>query len=198
MNDSPETRLSLIGRLRDSEDGEAWSEFVQIYEPLVRAIAVKRGLQHADAGEVTQEVLTRVARSVAQFSPDRTKGTFRGWLYRVTQNLTIDHLRVRKRLPPIDDNVDLDAIANPGDDHSRQFRLEYERQLFNWAAARVQDSTKPENWQAFWQSAIEGKPIDDVAKQLGIPKRAVYLARSRVMSRMTALIQKRLEETSCS
>ena len=58
MNDSTETRLSLIGRLHNKDDGEAWSEFVQIYEPLIQTIVQRRGLQHADAAEVTQEVLT--------------------------------------------------------------------------------------------------------------------------------------------
>ncbi len=196
MNDSIETRLSLIGRLHNKGDGEAWSECVQIYEPLIQTFVQRRGLQHADAAEVTQEVLSRVANSIAQWSPDPLKGTFRGWLYRVTRNLTIDYIRRNKRLPTADGETDIGQIASPSEDDSREFRLEYERQLFNWAAGQVRASFKADNWLAFWLSSVEEKSVHDVAKQLNISRGTVYVARSRVMARIKSFIKERLEETA--
>ena len=195
-NDSPETRLSLIGRLHDKDDGDAWSEFVQTYEPLILAVACQRGLQYADAAEVTQEVLNRVANSIQKWDPDPAKGTFRGWLYRVTRNLTIDHLRREKRWRSVSQPEEIDQIPNPTEDESREFRLEYERQLFKWAAGRVKTLFKHDNWQAFWLSAVEGRSIDEVSKELGISRGKVYVARSRVMTRIAVEINKKLEETS--
>ena len=93
MNNSPDTRFSLIGRLADADNADAWNEFAQIYQPLIFRIARQRGLQHADASEVTQDVLTRVAKAVDGWDPDRSKGTFRGWLYRITRNVSVDYLR---------------------------------------------------------------------------------------------------------
>ena len=196
MNDSTETRLSLIGRLHNKDDGEAWSEFVQIYEPLIQTIVQRRGLQHADADDVTQEVLSRVGNSIAKWNPDPMKGTFRGWLYRVTRNLTIDYIRRNKRLPTADGETDIGQIASPSEDDSREFRLEYERQLFNWAAGQVRASFKADNWLAFWLSSVEEKSVDDVAKQLNISRGTVYVARSRVMARIKSFIKERLEETA--
>ncbi|MEM7385219.1 MAG: sigma-70 family RNA polymerase sigma factor, partial [Verrucomicrobiota bacterium] len=193
-DDSPETRLSLIGRLHDSEDGDAWAEFVQTYEPLILAIACKRGLQHADAAEVTQDVLNRVANSISKWDPDPDKGSFRGWLYRVTRNLTIDHLRRNRRRPFSSATPEeIEQIPNPTEDESREFRLEYEKQLFRWAAGKVKPSFQADNWQAFWLSTVDEMSIDEVSKQLGISRGKVYVARSRVMTRIAAVIKKKLE-----
>src|SRR5437868_6432315 len=57
MAKAPPTRPSLLLRLRDARDGVAWSEFVEVYAPLVYGYARKQGLQDADAADVTQEVL---------------------------------------------------------------------------------------------------------------------------------------------
>src|SRR5262249_54046786 len=57
MSDLPATRPSLLVRLRDSRDGQAWTQFVQVYGPVVYNFARKRGLQDADAADLTQDVL---------------------------------------------------------------------------------------------------------------------------------------------
>ena len=195
MNESPETRLSLIARLHQSNDSDAWLEFVRTYEPLILTIAQRRGLQHADAAEVTQEVLKRVASSIETWDPDPRKGAFRGWLYRVTRNLTIDYLRHHRRWRERDHIADLEAIPTPSDDESQEFRLEFERQLFNWAAGEVKAAFKPDNWQAFWLTAVENKSVEVVSEHLNLPRSKVYVARSRVMARIAKVIQQRLEET---
>ena len=194
--DPPETRLSLIGRLHDKSDGGAWTEFAQTYEPLIFAVARKRGLQHADAAEVTQDVLNRVANSIDTWEPDPSKGTFRGWLYRVTRNLTIDHLRRNRRWHAARELDAIDQIPNPTDEESREFRMEYERQLFKWAAGEVRSSFQQDNWQAFWLTSVEGQSIGQVSKQLGITRGKVYVARSRVMNRIAKVINEKLQETS--
>ena len=61
---SPETRNSLIARLSRTEDAAAWAEFVELYQPVIERFVARRGLQYADAAEVTQEVLTKVATRV--------------------------------------------------------------------------------------------------------------------------------------
>lgn len=39
-------------------------------------------------------------------------------------------------------------------------------------------------WQAFWQTAVEGRPVEAVAADLGKAPGAVYTARGRVMRRL--------------
>jgi hypothetical protein len=67
----PETRETLIRRLPDAADVEAWDEFVAIYEPLLFRLARGRGMQPADAEDFVQEVLTAVARNIGRRARSR-------------------------------------------------------------------------------------------------------------------------------
>src|SRR6187200_1098961 len=100
MAEIPPTRASLLLRLRDPQDEAAWAEFVRLYAPLIYGYAHKQGLQDADAADLTQEVLGRVARSAARLEYDPAKGTFRGWLFRVVRNELCDFGAARKRHRP--------------------------------------------------------------------------------------------------
>ena len=68
MNSSPKTRYTLLEKIKDPQDAEAWYEFTSIYQPLIFKICRKKGMQHADATDVTQEVLTRVASAIETVS----------------------------------------------------------------------------------------------------------------------------------
>ena len=65
MHTTPETRPSLLLRLRNPQDEQAWREFLELYEPLIERLARRRGLQHADARELVQEVLVAVEFPIA-------------------------------------------------------------------------------------------------------------------------------------
>ena len=86
MGDTPKTRLSLLVRIRDSQDDLAWSEFVDVYAPLIHGFACKQGLQDADAADLTQDVLRAVARAIKRLDYDAERGTFRGWLFTAGQS----------------------------------------------------------------------------------------------------------------
>src|SRR5436305_180592 len=85
MAEIPSTRASLLVRLRDPRDGAAWREFVDLYAPLVYGYARKRGLQDADAADLTQEVLRAVAGAVGRLEYDPARGAFRNWLFTVVR-----------------------------------------------------------------------------------------------------------------
>lgn len=200
MTSSPDTRASLIVRLRCSEDVDAWGEFVDIYQPLIFRVAKKHGLQDADASEVAQEVLTRVAKAIDRWNPDPERGTFRGWLYRITRNLTVEFLRTDKRRPLTQDNSAVDrAIGNvvaASNGASHEFQIEYERQMFAWAAEQIETTFQSNTWQAFWLTAVKQQSVESVAKKLSMTKGAVYIARSRVMAKLKEQIQLRMNETN--
>jgi RNA polymerase sigma-70 factor (ECF subfamily) len=67
-----------------------------------------------DASDLMQEVLLRVRRGLAGYTP----GTFEGWLWRITRNAFIDDVRRRKRrptspLPEDDRSAALGASPDP-------------------------------------------------------------------------------------
>jgi RNA polymerase sigma-70 factor (ECF subfamily) len=192
MSDQPKTRVSLILRLRHPKDAVAWQEFVEIYQPLVFRLARSRGLQEADALDLTQEVLARVAGAINRWNPDPQRGSFRGWISQITRNLVIQFLRSKNRRPLTSDDSSVDQLIRATPDPSPEtelFDLEYERQVFAWAAEKVRSSCQPKTWQAFWLTAIETRPADQVAIELGLSLGAVYIARSRVMARLKEKVQ---------
>lgn len=197
MNHSPETRLTLIEKIRNPADVQAWGEFIEIYEPLIIETCRRKGLQHADAIDVAQDVLARVAGSVERFCHDAAGATFRGWLYRITRNLTIDLLRRRSRdaLAQGEVPIDLGRIPEPSTEESAEFDLAYQRQMFLLVARRVESKVKPQTWAAFWKVEVEQLDPTVVASELGMSRGAVYVAKSRVLARLRREVQKRLEST---
>src|SRR5437588_12532288 len=97
MNDALATRLSLLVRLRDARDDGAWSQFVDLYAPLVYGFARKHGLQDADAADLTQDVLQAVSRGIRRLDYDPRRGSFRGWLFTVVRNKLRNFAAAQKR-----------------------------------------------------------------------------------------------------
>ena len=201
----PETRQSLILNLRDPSHHEAWEEFVDVYSPLVYRLAIGKGLQHADAADLCQEVLAAVGRSISRFDPDRSKGSFRGWLFRIARNLIINVMTrsretrgsgdsaVQRLLEDVVDQASLSgpcSAASEGSAEAIQFDLEYQREVFRWAADRVREKVETRTWKAFWMTAVEGKSAVEVATILDQPSGTVRVARCRVLGRIKREVEK--------
>jgi RNA polymerase sigma-70 factor (ECF subfamily) len=185
VSDYPETRASLIVRLRDDADQAAWREFVEIYRPVVFRLARRRGLQDADADDLAQQVLAAVAGAVGRWEPDPARGRFRAWLNRIAHNQIINALT--RRAPDRAAGGDADRLADqaaPQGPDSELLRTEYRREVFQWAARQVRGEFRADTWQAFWQTAVDGRPVTVVAAELGKGPGAVYTARGRVMRRL--------------
>ncbi len=188
MEQTPVTRASLLVRLRDPHDKEAWGQFVQLYAPVVYGFARKRGLQDADAADLMQEVFRSVAGAAGRLEYDPKRGTFRGWLYTVTRNKIYTFLEAQRRQVRASGDSGaqtlLEEHAGRDGDTSELWDREYERGAFAWAAERVRGEFHEATWRAFWLTAVEGQGAREVGRQLGLSPGAVYVAKSRVIARL--------------
>ena len=193
MNDPGATRQSLLIRLADRKDGQAWFDFVDVYSPLIYGFARRCGLQDADAADLVQEVLQSVTRSVDKYSPE--KGRFRSWLMTIVRRrLSEFRERVGRAVPGTGDTGVLRNLEQISAGEDEPFwEQEYRRNVFRVAATRIRDKFEDSTWQAFWLTTFEARKGKDVAQLLGISEGAVYIARSRVIARLKKQIQS-LEE----
>ena len=188
MAEAPATRITLLNRIRDIADSDAWAEFATLYGPVVYGFARKRGLQDADASDLVQDVLRSVARNAEKLEYDPKRGTFRGWLYTVARNKIFNFLNSqRNRARGVgDDGSDhdrLDSLADKREDQEAIWELEYQRRLSSLAMDAVKHEFQPATWKAFWATAVDGKTAADIGRELGMTTGAVYVAKSRVLAR---------------
>ena len=190
MAEIPPTRASLLVRLRDPQDAEAWREFVALYGPLIYNHARREGLQDADAADLSQDVLLAVAGAVGRLEYDPRRGAFRSWLFTVVRRKLANWRRAAKgrwRGGAPADSRRLEQCPEPAEE--AEWQAEWEERLYAWARERVHREVTEPTWQAFWRTAIDGHPGKQVAEELGLSVGAVYRARSRVLARLKELIR---------
>lgn len=187
----PATRASLVLRLRDPCDENAWRDFVDLYGPVIYGYLRKQGLQDADAADLGQDVLTSVVGAIGRLEYDRGRGSFRNWLFTIVRNKLSNWRRAQRcRLRDGDGDpaTPLEEVPAPPAAETA-WNAEWEQRIFAWACTQVRRDISEATWQAFWRSAIENLPGKQVAADLGLSVAAVYQAHHRVLARLKALVQ---------
>jgi RNA polymerase sigma factor (sigma-70 family) len=185
MAEHPVTRPSLLLRMRNAADAAAWSQFVDVYAPLIYGFARKQGLQDADAADLLQDVLRSIAGAISRLDYDPRRGSFRGWMFTIARNQMRDF--IARRTSSVQGSGDTgvrNLLEQQPESDEAEWNIEYERRVFAWAAEETQKEVEAATWQAFWQTAVEGKSGKDVAADLQLSVAAVYLAKGRVMKRL--------------
>jgi len=194
----PTTRASLLLRLRDPGDHDAWMEFVSLYEPVIYRVLRRAGLQDADALEVLQDLFLAVSRNIERWQHGAEHGSFRGWLRRVTRNLVVSWVRRQKRQVTTS-SVDLDSLLEspPAVDgpETDEFDRELRRALFHKASEQVRGEVRPQTWQAFWDVAVSDVSVADTASKLGMTAGAVRVAKCRIIARLREVVAE-MEKTT--
>ncbi|MCH7725458.1 MAG: sigma-70 family RNA polymerase sigma factor [Planctomycetes bacterium] len=175
------TSISLLLRVRQSDDNEAWDRFVRIYTPLLIEWAQGIGLAANDADDLVQDVLTVLLRELPNFEYDSDK-SFRGWLRTIATNRGRDFLRRRNRGARA---VAAEILDNkPSDNHDSFAEAEYTQHIVGRALELMQAEFAESTWRACWECVFNDRAAADVADQLGITVNAVYVAKSRVLRRL--------------
>jgi RNA polymerase sigma-70 factor (ECF subfamily) len=195
------TSLSLLDRLRQ-DDAASWEQLIGLYGSLVYSWCRQWGLQSTDAADVVQEVFRSVAAHLGQFRRDRPGDSFRKWLKAITTNQLRDHFRrLRERPQAIGGSQAHQRMQEQPQettlDHLATDSAEI-RHVLRQALELVRADYEPQTWQAFWQTAVEGRDTRDVAAELGITANAVRIAKSRVRSRLRQEFGDLLDEASAS
>ncbi len=180
------TRPSLLVRIRNPQDAESWKLFVELYTPPVLRYCRLRGLQDADAADVTQEVMAQVARSMHSFQYSPARGRFRDWLGTVTRHKVNRFLtRASVGTAAIGGDDSAAALANlPEVESDAEWAAEFNAQILRAALDRVRPLFGPSTWQAFASVWLDNKTAAVTAAEMNTTLQAVYVAKAKILKRL--------------
>lgn len=186
----PSTRYTLLRRIRNLKDHEAWAAFVDVYSPLVYRFCLQRGLQDADARDVVQEVFIRVGRGITQFDHAPERGRFRAWLGTIIFR-EIQRQRSKLKQPgrgrggPAGEA----ALAEMQTQFEAAWKAEFDAEVYQFALERTRQKVDSEQWQVFESIWIRDEKPREVARQVNRDVEWVYKAKYRVLSRLKEQIR---------
>ena len=180
-----QTSLTWLGRLAGIASDDDWKQLLDVYGELLRGWLARSGVASADHDDLIQEVLIVVVRRVSEFE-HRGPGAFRAWLRRILANHILKYFRDRAPSAP---SIDLDAIAAKDSVLGREWDREHDEYLAARALRMVEGDFTPKTWEAFTRHVLDGRPIREVASELGLSMNSVLLAKSRVLKRLRAELQ---------
>jgi RNA polymerase sigma factor (sigma-70 family) len=183
-----QTSPTLLARLRDPADADAWATLLSLYGPLLRTWGERLGARGADTDDLVQDVLAVVVRRLPEFVHPEKPGAFRGWLRAITANCARDFWRSRRRVPIAPGGSDfgeyLARLEDPADPLAREWDREHDRAVARHLLDRLRGEFAPTTWDLFRRFVLDGQTADAVAAECGTTPNAVYIAKSRVLARL--------------
>jgi RNA polymerase sigma-70 factor (ECF subfamily) len=187
------TSPTLLGRLACvPTDQAAWGEFAERYGRKIYGWCRHWQLQEADAEDVTQQVLLKLAQKMRTFAYDPSR-SFRAWLKTVTHHAWRDFVEARNR--PGAGSGDTAVVQQLQTVQARDALVEeldeeFARDLLDEAMARVRLRVQPHTWQAFHLLAVEGRSGAEAGERLGMNVATVFVARSKVQKMLQEEVRK--------
>jgi RNA polymerase sigma factor (sigma-70 family) len=200
------TRPSLLARLRNREDSKAWhrgwEEFYHLYHPVIFRHALTHRLNETEAEDVVQDVVVGLARQLPNFQYDPKLCSFKTWLFRVTRNKIVDHLRKLERhsrriaqFSTAEDSVKV--LAEVPDDNMltpyQEWELNWESNLRRAALELVKQRVKPLNMRIYLHHVVDGYSVEETVQYFRdsrVTSDAVHLAKHRVQSMVDETIER--------
>jgi RNA polymerase sigma factor (sigma-70 family) len=183
--DASLTRQSLLIRLKDPGNDQAWEEFHRQYAPMIRGWCHQWFPRETD--DMVQEVFVRLAHCLKTFEYQPSQGRFRGYLKTVTHNLMakLD----RRVFPQADDDQDPFDSVEASEDLAARLAAEFDLELLEIAKDRVRGRVQPQTWAAYLATAEEQRAPAEVARELGMKVGTVFQAKHSVITQLRREIE---------
>jgi RNA polymerase sigma-70 factor (ECF subfamily) len=182
-----ETSVSLLDRLQRDQNDASWQRLVDLYTPLIRGWLRRHAAAEQEGDDLVQEVLAVVIRRLPDFHREPRTGAFRCWLRTITVNCLREFWRERRLRPVATGDSDflhtLQQLTDSSSGLSRQWDEEHDRHVTAKLMRLIEPQFEAKTWRAFQRLALEGAAPEDVGAELGMSVNAVFIAKSRVLSR---------------
>ena len=172
--EADEAEVRGLIRAFQGGDQRAYRQIVERYQRQVTSLAFRLVRDSDEAADVAQEVFVKMARYIDRYDENRK---FYTWLYRITVNASIDHVRRNQRHQhePLEGVPDIRSDAGSGPEMS------YLRSRLTEHIAEAAEALNEKQRSAFLLRDIGGRKVNDVAGIMDMPEATVrwYLHRAR-------------------
>ena len=184
------TTTQVLEGLKASNDEQAWQRFCDHFHPVVVNFARQLGLSVTDAEDAAQETMVAFLKAFREGKYDREKGRLSSWLFGVAKRVILN-LRGHQPLERLvaDKTTGTSFWDMIQDDHSikHTWDTEWRQMVLSSCLEQARREIDPKVYEAFELYALSEMPVDEVAQRLGVSQNAVYIAKSRVLSRLRQL-----------
>ena len=161
---------------------------MSLYRPLLTSWLRRYDVQASDSDDLMQEVLMAVAKDLPTFDHNGRTGAFRAWLRSIMVNRLRNFWRSRGRQAQAQGGSDvqlrLAQLDDPSSEMSQLWNQQHDLHVAQQLLQQVEPDFTAQTWAAFTRVAIDGQRADAVAVELGISTNAVFIAKSRVLTRL--------------
>jgi len=184
------TTTQVLEDLQRPDDTFAWNEFCTHFRPVVIKFAIRLGLSPMEAEDAAQETMLAFLKAFRDGKYTREKGRLSSWLFGVAKNVILNLRRNRPLEQLIADKTTGTSFWElVQDDHQMEqtWDVQWRRMVFDKCLSRARREFDPKMFHAFEQYALAGAPVAEVCRHLAMSRTAVYIAKSRVLSRLREL-----------
>ncbi len=187
-----QTRVTLLAKLKKSENHEAWLEFENIYRGFILSLILRMGINADDAEDISQAVLTKVWQKIEDFEYNQNKGKFHNWLAAMTRNTVKDFFRTKKNFITGRDSVEYQEQYVSIEEHvlpdiENLAREEWVLHITNLAWNNIKDEIHETKREVFKLISAE-VPNKEIAEKLDLSEASVRVYKAEVFKKMRAEI----------
>jgi RNA polymerase sigma factor (sigma-70 family) len=183
-----QTRVTLLAKLKKSENHEAWLEFENIYRGFILSLILRMGINADDAEDISQAVLTKIWQKIEDFEYNQNKGKFHNWLAAMTRNTVKDFFRTKKNFITGRDSVEyqeqyvaIEQQVLP--DIENLAREEWVLHITNLAWENIKGDIYETKREVFKLVSAE-VPTKEIAAKLSISEASVRVYKAEVFEKM--------------
>ncbi|MEI6891709.1 MAG: sigma-70 family RNA polymerase sigma factor [Pontiella sp.] len=183
-----QTRVTLLAKLKTTENHDAWLEFENIYRAFILSLILRMGINAEDAEDISQTVLTKVWQKIEDFEYNQNKGKFHNWLAAMTRNTVKDFFRTKKNFITGRDSVEYQEQYISIEEHvlpdiENLAREEWVLHITNLAWDTIKGDIYKTKREVFKMVSAE-LPTKEIAEKLGISPASVRVYKAEVFEKM--------------
>lgn len=186
------THITLIQRVKDPTNENAWEVFSAGYSEYIDKVLSKGGIFPDDIKDLRQDILFKLWKKLPEFNYEPKKGKFRSWLYVIIRNTTSTFITaqsasskrtqqyfqtLQKNEPP--ENTDLNTLLDD----------EWKEYLCVKALSQLSDVFSAQSIEIF-KDSLKGEAPEVLAKKYKLKENTIYRIKNRVKERLIIEIQR--------